>query len=257
MRKLDQSIDQILSVIAHRTSGRALVVLVVLVYGGIGLALPLVMGWPIQWLVSLNIMGTALALSFTLVWFAGQVQARDRRHLVEWTTDLRLLDSEEFEWFVGELFRREGWVVEETGSRERPDGNIDLSLKRDGQRRVVQCKRWSSWLVGVDEVRAFAGTLMREGLTGRDGVFVTLSGFTEQARDEAKRIGLLLVDNRDLYVRAEAVRRPEPCPQCAAAMVLDRSPRGWWFRCVSKGCTGKRDLTGDPARAVELLTEVR
>lgn len=256
MRKIDQFIDRILSVIAHRTSGRALFALIVLVYGGVGLALPLVLAWPTQSLVSLNIIGVTLALSFTLAWFAGQVQARDRRHLVEWTTDLRLLDSEEFEWFVGELFRREGWVVEETGSRDRADGNVDLSLTRSGRRRVVQCKRWTSWLVGVEEVRAFAGTLMREGLTGGDGIFVTLSGFTEQARDEAKRLGLLLVDNRALYARAEAVRRREPCPWCGAAMILDRSARGWWFRCVSNGCAGKRDLSADPARAVELLTEV-
>ena len=50
-------------------------------------------------------------------YFLGLVEARDRRHLVEWTTDLRLLDFEEFEWFVGELYRRKGWSVERVGRR--------------------------------------------------------------------------------------------------------------------------------------------
>ena len=96
---------------------------------------------------------------------------------------------------------------------------------------------------------------MREGLTGDAGVLVTLSDFTEQARTEAARIGLTLVDGRDLFARVERVRREEACPTCGAAMVLDRSSRGWWFRCVTPGCSGKRDLGTDPARAVELLTQ--
>ena len=38
-------------------------------------------------------------------------------------------------------------------------------------------------------------------------------------------------------------------------MLLGRSSRGWWFRCVTPGCGGKRDLGRNPGRAVELLTE--
>lgn len=178
-----------------------------------------------------------------------------RRHLIEWTSDLRRLDSEEFEWLVGEAFRREGWKVEERGRREGPDGNIDLEVTRNGVRRIVQCKRWASWLVEVDDVRAFGGTLMREGLAGSSGVFVTLSDFTQQARAEADSIGLELVDNRELFARVEKVRREEPCSLCGAPMVLARSSRGWWFRCVAPGCSGKRDLGADPARAIELLTD--
>lgn len=175
---------------------------------------------------------------------------------MEWTTDLRLLDSAEFEWLVGELFRREGWKVEETGRRDRPDGNVDLRLAKAGKTVVVQSKRWTSWVVNVEDIRAFAGTLMREGPPGTSGIFVTLSEFGGQAREEAQRIGLTLVDNSDLYTRVEKVRQTEVCPVCGSAMILDRSSRGWWFRCVTKGCAGKRDLGTDPVRAVELLTEL-
>jgi len=97
---------------------------------------------------------------------AGRCDAGGGKNLLEWTTDLRLLDAKEFEWLVGEVFRRDGWTVDETGSQDGPDGNVDLRLTRDGVHRIVQCKRWTSWNVGVDTVRAFAGTIMREGLPG-------------------------------------------------------------------------------------------
>src|SRR5208283_1220279 len=125
---------------------------------------------------------------------------------VEWTTELRHLNASEFEWLVGELFRREGWNVKETGHPDAPDGNIDLELARDGKRKIVQCKRWSAQLVGVDEIRGFGGTLLREHLPAEAGIFVTLSGFTEQARAEAQKAGFALLDGRQLYALMEKAR---------------------------------------------------
>ncbi|MES2210547.1 MAG: restriction endonuclease [Chloroflexota bacterium] len=132
---------------------------------------------------------------------------------------------------------------------------MDLRLAKDGKRSIVQCKRWNSWLFDVDEVRKFAGTLVREGLPPGAGIFVTLSDFTTQAREEANTMGLALVDNRDLYARVEQVHRREACPVCSEPMLLDRSGRWWWYRCVARGCSGKRDLGNDPGRAVEFLIE--
>ncbi len=109
-----------------RASGRAVAAVCVLLYAGLGLTLPLALGLPTSWLVSLNVLGTTLAGVVILAWFTARVQARDRRHLVEWTTDIRLLDAAEFEWLVGEVFRRDGWKVEETGRQDGPDGNVDL-----------------------------------------------------------------------------------------------------------------------------------
>ena len=237
-----------------RVSGRTVTALALLFYPGVGLILPLALRWSVIAFVIANVLGAVYAAVVSLGWLSVQVEARDCRHLIEWTTSLRLLGAEEFEWLVGETFRREGWTVEETGRQGSPDGNIDLVLRRGGERKVVQCKRWTSQLVSVAELRGFAGTLLREGLPGAAGIFVTLSDFTEQARAEAGKMGLTLVDNRDLNHRIENARRVEPCQVCQAAMVLDRSARGWWFRCVAPGCTGKLDLSGDPGRAVEFLT---
>jgi hypothetical protein len=224
-------------------------------YPGVGLILPLAAHWRTPFLVEANGVGTVLAMVVGLAWFIAQIQAGERRHLLEWTTSLRVLDSTEFEWLVGEMFRREGWSVEETGTVGKPDGNIDLVLTRRGERRLVQCKRWTAKPVGVDDIRQFGGTLMRERLEGRDGVFVTLSTFTEQARQEAADTGIVVLDNKQLVSRIENVRRPEPCPACAQPMILSHSNRGWWLRCQAGGCLGKRDLGGDAGRAVQYLTE--
>ena len=237
-----------------RVPGAAVAIVGLVMYPGVGLLVPLVLHWPTVWLVDANIIGTLLAAALGLGWFSVQIEAAKRRHLVEWTTELRLLNAEEFEWLVGETFRRENWKVRETGRQDGPDGNIDLELTRGSQRKIVQCKRWQSWNVKVDEIQRFAGTLLRERLGASAGIFVTLSDFTPQARDEGARIGLTLINGRDLYSRVEKVRRAELCPQCRQPMRLDRSARGWWFRCIAPGCSGKLDLSNEAGRAVELLT---
>src|ERR1700687_5528186 len=237
-------------------SGWVVLVIALLFYPGLGLALPLALRWPTFALVETNLLGAVFAVVVCMGWLSAQVQAAGRRHLVEWTTNLRLLMPDEFEWLVGETFAREGWGVRETGRQEGPDGNIDLKLAKQGKNVIVQCKRWDSRLVGVDEIREFAGTLMREGLGGSNGVFVTLSGFTAAATAEAKQIGIKLINGPKLYSKIERVRHAEPCPICQQPMVLDRSSQGWWFRCVAIGCHGKRDLSNEPGRAVELLTSL-
>jgi len=247
---------RILMGIANRISGRTALVLAFLLYAGGGLALPLALDWSVLGLVLANALGTALAGLVFVAWLAVQVDARDLRHLVEWTTDLRRLDAPEFEWLVAELFRREGWKVRKTGLPDRPDGNIDLDMVRDGQRAIVQCKCWARKPVGVNEVRAFGGTLKREGLLRKGaGIFVTLSRFGEQTRTEAESMGIALIDGRELFWRIHKVRRPEPCPVCQKPMKLDHSVHGWWFRCTTPGCKGKRHLDSDPGRAVNLVTQ--
>ena len=96
---------------------------------------------------------------------------------------------------------------------------------------------------------------MREKLPAQSGIYVTLSKFGEQARAEAKRLGIELVDSDGLLERIANVRRAELCPVCKAPMLLDKSVHGWWFRCVVQGCKGKRDLDREPGRALDLLLD--
>ena len=246
-------LERIVIMVVTRVSGPIVAIIALAFYPGLGLILPVALRWSTTALVETNLLGTALAAAVSLGWLSVQIEAARRRHLIEWTTDLRLLNAEEFEWLVGEAFRREGWTVRETGRQDAPDGNIDLELARNGVRKIVQCKRWESWQVGVDQVQRFGGTLLREGLPGSAGIFVTLSGFTGHARAEARKSGVSLIDGREFYSMIEKARREELCPICQRPMSFDRSPRGWWLRCVAPGCNGKRDLGSEPGRAVELL----
>lgn len=249
--------DRLILWIVKHVPGRGVILLAGISYLGVGLALPLLLDWPKIWLVNANVWGTLFAASLIFGWLFVQIAARDRQHLVEWTTDLRKLDAQEFEWLVGEIYRREGWRVTERGRQGGPDGNIDLDIRKDGERRIVQAKRWASYQVGVDQVRGFGGTLLREGLSGSAGVFVTLSTFTAQALAEAKKSGIALIDGRDLYRRVEKVRRPVICDICHQPMRFDRSIHGWWYRCVTPDCLGKLDLSSEPGLAVALLNESR
>ncbi len=246
--------DRAIHLLVTRVPGRIVAAITLLLYPVLGLLVPLALTWSGYWLASVNFFAVMLAAFISLGWLTAQLDASRRRQLVEWTTNLRLLNAEEFEWFVGELYRRDGWTVRETGKQSRPDGNVDLVLSKAGERRLVQVKRWTAHQVGVNDIRAFAGTLLREHADGRHGDFVTLSSFTDQAAREAKTIGMTLIDGRELYRMVDAARRGDPCPICESAMRLDRSSHGWWFRCTAAGCSGKRDLGADPGRAVELLT---
>lgn len=247
--------DRGLTWLVTRVPGWVIVLIGLAFYPVLGLLLPLALHWSLVWLVEVNALGVVLAAAVSLGWLTAQVEAARRRHLVEWTTNLRLLNAEEFEWLVGETFRRQGWSVRETGRQGAPDGNVDLRLARDGRQVIVQCKRWTAAQVGVDEIREFGGTLLRERRPGRDGIFVTLSDLNSAAIDEAKKLGIEWINGAQLYERMEKVRKSEPCDICGQPMLLDRSQRGWWFRCITPGCRGKKDLATEPGRAVELLTQ--
>ena len=258
MRRLWDGIGDPLGVAVDRlvrsVPGYVVAIIALAFYPGLGLLLPYAQNWTRGWFLAANLLGVLIAGALGLGWLGRQLDLARRRHLVDWTSDLRRLNSEEFEWFVGEVFSREGWAVKMRGRQDSPDGNVDLELIRGPDRRIVQCKRWESWLVDVNEIRAFGGTLLREGLHKGDGIYVTLSNFSAQAQAEALAMGVELVDGFDLYRRAENVRRTEPCPVCGAPMRFDRSTNGWWYHCVASGCRGKRDLGSDPGRAVEFLT---
>ena len=48
------------------------------------------------------------------------------------------LNWRQFEQLVGEAFRRQGYSITETGGNG-PDGGVDLILRKDGEKHLVQC----------------------------------------------------------------------------------------------------------------------
>ncbi|MFW9439856.1 restriction endonuclease [Xanthomonas euvesicatoria] len=87
--------------------------------------------------------------------------SRSRQRFLDTRTTLESLAAggwRQFERLVGEAFRRQGYSVEETGLGGA-DGGIDLILRKDGRRTLVQCKQWKRQQVGVSVVREMYGLL--------------------------------------------------------------------------------------------------
>jgi HJR/Mrr/RecB family endonuclease len=225
----------------------------VVVYVVWGLALPILLGAGTVGFISFVTGGTLFAGVVLFARAIPLVEARLRRQQLQLTTDLRRLSGREFETLVHELFQREGWDVTHTGGHGQADGNIDLILRRDTHTRLVQCKQWSARDLGVDEVRKLGGTLLRQGLTGADGILVTTSGFYPTATTEAQDVGIELIDGDTLVDRlhdvgaSDLLCRPTRsdtwlCPDCTTPMTLDHSSYGWWLHCPNYGNAARASM---------------
>ncbi len=104
--------------------------------------------------------------------------------------DLYALTPYEFENYIAELFRRKGYDVTMRGGSG--DMGVDLLLtKEDGQRAIVQCKRYRH-AISPDIVRELFGTLVHERVT--HGFLVTTADISKNARKWAENKPLTLID---------------------------------------------------------------
>ncbi len=174
----------------------------------------------------------------------------------------------EFEMLVGEAFRQQGYQVVETGGGGA-DGGVDLVLRRNGEKYLVQCKQWKAFKVGVTVVRELYGVMAAGGAAG--GFVVTSGRFTAEAGEFAKGRNLKLLDGPALHALLKTVREarsganqpltePESqvdqteasatpvCPLCRKAMVPRTAKRGmnagerFWGCSDYPGCRGTRKL---------------
>ncbi len=109
------------------------------------------------------------------------------------------LSGIEFEKVIATLLERMGFHAQMT--KASGDGGIDIEATLDkaivGGRYLFQCKRYGpDNVVGSPLVRDFYGAVMAERAV--KGIFITTSGFTEQAREFAKKVGLELLDGVQL-----------------------------------------------------------
>ncbi len=171
----------------------------------------------------------------------------------------------QFELLVSEYFRGRGYDVQECGGGG-PDGGVDLVLRRDGERHLVQCKHWRAYKVGVTTIRELYGVMAAEGVAG--GVVVTSGRFTREAQAFAKGRNVQLIDGDQLAACIQqprsgttrplpvpnpqppsatnrffaAASTPEPtepsCPICRRAMVLRSARRGTHAGQSFWGCVG-------------------
>lgn len=173
-------------------------------------------------------------------------------------TSIRALSWREFEALVAEAYRRLGHTVTRIGG-DGPDGGVDLTLRKDGNYIVVQCKQWKTDKVGVQVVREAFGVMTAQHAHG--AVIVTSGLFTQEAKTFASGKPIDLVEGQQLadlirsvqvgpsppplrtvadadaaqetsLVRTAATSEPPKvnpktsCPQCGAAMILRTAQRG-------------------------------
>lgn len=149
---------------------------------------------------------------------------------------LRSIDWFQFEKLVAVVYRKHGYVVTRRGGANA-DGGIDLLIEKDGKQSAVQCKHWKTWTVGVKAVREFVGALADARI--HDGIFITLCGYSGDAKQLAERHGIEIVNEVGLAKLIEATdARFDPetlailqdtrkfCPKCESGMLLRTATKG-------------------------------
>ena len=208
-----------------------------------------------QWAVPSLFLAGSAASAFRTVKAARLVAGLARGGPVTWR---------EFETLVGEIYRQQGYRVSETP--DGPDGGVDLVLRRDNERLLVQCKHWQAQLVDVRVVRELKGVMAAEGASG--GAVVTSGKFTHDATEFARRARIDLIDGKRLKALARSLDRtvssdshqtvgqlpperaaqPPRCPSCDSIMLLRTAKRGslagqrFWGCSTYPKCRGTRPI---------------
>ena len=189
---------------------------------------------------------------FTTLNAAQPPPAKMPDHRPQTTADLvqqlRSIDWFQFEQLVALVYRKQGYAVSRRGGAN-PDGGIDLVIEMNGTRTAVQCKHWKTWNVGVKAVREFLGALTDAGI--QRGLFITLGGYTGDAKRLADKHGIEVVNETGLAGMLEATdARFDPaaleilndtrklCPKCERELVLKTAGRGRGAGKQFWGCSG-------------------
>ena len=108
---------------------------------------------------------------------------------------LKAMPWDDFERLSMELFSHEGWQTR-GNTKKGADGGVDIWMQKSGTKAIVQCKRYSSAVVGVKVVREMYG-LMYEYQVDR-AYIVTTSRFTKEAYRFVKGKEMVLLDGKKL-----------------------------------------------------------
>jgi len=160
---------------------------------------------------------------------------------------LRKIDWFQFEKLVALIYENHGYRVTRRGGAN-PDGGVDLIIEKDGQKAAVQCKQWKTWNVGVKAVREFLGALTDSQI--QHGIFITLNGYTGDARQLAEKHRIEIINENGLRVMIEGLNFQDRrilqilndttkyCPKCERLMVERVAEKGLNPGSRFWGCTG-------------------
>jgi restriction system protein len=203
-------------------------------------------------------------LFFGLIAVGSFFFAKKRHRLVDEQTSLEKLREtswKDFEFLVAEAYTGLGFKVEYSLGRGA-DGGVDLTLRKDGRRSLVQCKQWKVFSVGAPVVREMFDLMTAE--KANEAIIVTTGKFTRDAQSFAEGKPIRLVDGPQLLPLVQSVQNHpvgashEPaqaregqtpaCPTCGKPMVFRTSRRGanagnqFWGCPDYPDCKGTRKL---------------
>ncbi|QHZ49924.1 restriction endonuclease [Paenibacillus larvae] len=158
--------------------------------------------------------------------------------------DIDQMDGRQFEYYLGYLFKSQGYAVKVT--RAAGDYGADLVLKKEGKKIVVQAKRYSK-NIGLEAVQQVYSSKNYYGAS--EAWVLSNRDYTEAASKLAKSNGVRLIGRNELIgmilkMNPESVPKPKQviqenptprltCNRCGRPMVIRKGPRGEFY-----GCTG-------------------
>jgi restriction system protein len=131
---------------------------------------------------------------------------------------------------------------------------VDLIANKDGERRLVQCKHWRTWVVQERVVREMLGSMAHFQVSA--GAIYTLKGWTKPAAEFARQHGIGLLDAAELTRRSlerlnasqldELLKpREHHCPKCESPMILRTGDfTAFWGCSAFPRCRGKMNHAG-------------
>ncbi|WP_188206818.1 restriction endonuclease [Alkalibacillus aidingensis] len=154
------------------------------------------------------------------------------------------MDGLTFEKYLKLIFREKGYKAKVT--RAAGDYGADLILEKDGNRQVVQAKRYSK-NVGIKAVQEITAAL--KYYQASEALVVTNSYFTNQAQSLAKENDVQLINreglinlllntnpNQEKVSTSNLMNEPSEkpvCPDCNEEMELRSGKRGKFYGCVN------------------------
>lgn len=150
--------------------------------------------WP--WLVGVLVLSVMAVALIAMAGAYARYEAEQRELRLATLARFERVDvmsGTEFEEFVAELLRRDGYSGVEVIGKSGDRGVDITAMTPDGHKIAIQCKRQGR-NVPADRIRNLIGAV-HSTYSGHVGVLVTNSGFTAQAQAEGD--GLILMVGRD------------------------------------------------------------
>ncbi len=151
---------------------------------------------------------------------------------------LKKINWREFETLVSEIYKKLGYQVYETP--EGADGGVDIVLKKDGQKALVQCKHWRTKKIGVKTIRELYGVMISEN--ANKGIVMCSGSYTKDAYSFAANKPLELIEGQTLLAMINTVNKPHTnnqiqsnktvtpqekvCNRCGSNMVVRTAKQG-------------------------------